>query len=217
MKQTLEERIRAKVDVSGGPNACQVWTGSTGNSGTATIQIQRQSRSVRKVLWELTNGPVPSEHLVMVGCGNKLCMNVRHMFLKSMRAEDMFWSQVKKTAGCWIWTGYIRKAGYGAFMYAGIYQAAHRYSYELHHGPIEGHVPGHPELELCVCHHCDNPSCVRPDHLFLGRDKENHEDMVRKGRHAHGPKHAAAMRTNAAKRSATRRRNTALRKAGLNA
>lgn len=84
--------------------------------------------------------------------------------------EAGFWAAIQKTDDCWIWTKTRTKAGYG------VYRAryAHRLSYEKHHGPI-------PD-GLHVCHTCDNPACVRPDHLFLGTAKDNRDDMVQKGR-----------------------------------
>lgn len=77
-------------------------------------------------------------------------------------------------SGCWLWTGAIagEKMRYGRYRNI----PAHRYSYELHVGPIErGKI---------ICHKCDNPYCVNPDHLWQGTHKENTEDMVRKGRAA---------------------------------
>lgn len=53
---------------------------------------------------------------------------------------------------------------------------AHRYSYELHYGLFDP--------ERLVCHHCDNPSCVRPDHLYLGDAQTNADDKMARGRHA---------------------------------
>ena len=74
-------------------------------------------------------------------------------------------------SGCHEWMGQINR--YGKFRYKGG-QLAHRFSWELNYGPI-------PE-GLHVLHRCDNPSCVRPDHLFLGTHNDNMKDKVLKGR-----------------------------------
>jgi len=93
-----------------------------------------------------------------------------------------FWAKVVKSDGCWEWQGY-RKKGYGHF---GVHPRhiveAHRFSWQLANGPI-------PE-GLFVCHHCDNPPCVRPDHLFLGTNTDNLRDASRKLRLIGGDRHS---------------------------
>jgi hypothetical protein len=92
-------------------------------------------------------------------------------------ATARFWAQVQKGDGCWEWTSRTVVDGYGHLNVGqGKKVLAHRFSYDLHCGPI-------PEGQL-VLHHCDNRLCVRPDHLFLGDHDANMKDMVAKGRKA---------------------------------
>lgn len=82
--------------------------------------------------------------------------------------------------GCQIWLGSTRRGGYGHMTVAQKSCMAHRLAYEEYVGPI-------PE-GLFVCHRCDTPSCINPDHLFLGTNQDNLSDMVAKGRNVSGAK-----------------------------
>lgn len=85
-----------------------------------------------------------------------------------------FWARVEKTDGCWLWLGARDRDGYGQLKRLKRQEKAHRLSWELAHGPI-------PEGVLAL-HHCDNPPCVKPEHLFLGSEADNAADRERKRR-----------------------------------
>lgn len=84
-----------------------------------------------------------------------------------------FYARIEKKGDCMEWTGFRDKDGYGGCRKFGEWKA-HRVSFVLHKGPI-------PQGAL-ICHHCDNPPCVNPKHLFLGTRKDNTQDMMRKKR-----------------------------------
>lgn len=92
-----------------------------------------------------------------------------------MNAIDRFWAKVRKLDGdsCWEWTAARNKHRYGMFWDGEKMVLAHRFAFALTNGA--------DDVED-VCHRCDNPPCVRPDHLFGGTHTENVRDMVHKGR-----------------------------------
>ncbi|MFO7180891.1 MAG: HNH endonuclease signature motif containing protein [Pseudomonadota bacterium] len=98
--------------------------------------------------------------------------------LSPERRAQRFWEKVEKTDTCWIWTGTKLQHGYGALDTRRhgkrIVIRAHRFAWELTYGPI-------PE-GLHVLHECDNPSCVRPEHLHLGTHAQNMAEMAARGR-----------------------------------
>jgi len=91
-----------------------------------------------------------------------------------------FWNKVKKTNSCWEWQGARQiqkgKKWHGLLTFNKQGWLAHRFSWTIHNGPI-------PTGQY-ICHTCDNPACVNPDHLFLGSQADNMRDMNSKGRHA---------------------------------
>lgn len=88
-----------------------------------------------------------------------------------------FWAKVNKTDSCWLWTGATCVRGYGILTFQGNAWRAHRLSYTLTNCSIP--------IGMFICHKCDNPLCVRPDHLFAGTQSSNMRDMVAKGRGYH--------------------------------
>lgn len=97
-----------------------------------------------------------------------------------------FWAKVEKTETCWLWraakAGGSRGCWYGVIGRGSHLEGnvrAHRLAYELIYGPIPA--------GMNVCHTCDNPECVRPDHLFLGTQKDNVLDAISKGRQINPP------------------------------
>jgi len=97
---------------------------------------------------------------------------------------ERFWTKIQRTDSCWEWTGATDRNGYGVISVPTqnkryqVFRKTHRVAWELAYGAVTG--------ELCVLHHCDNPKCVRPTHLFLGTHSDNAHDKYAKGRQAKG-------------------------------
>ncbi len=118
--------------------------------------------------------------------------------------EERFWAKVyragphldKMDTPCWMWTAGRNRRGYGTFQRERPLRA-HRVSWEIENGGI-------PDGKW-VLHHCDNPSCVRPGHLFLGTHKDNMHNRSEKGRQARGERVGRAILSDAAVREIRRR------------
>lgn len=110
-------------------------------------------------------------------------MNTKHILspeeylIETKKRFMKFVSIPENLNDCWEWTGYKPSNGYGHFGINGRVFGAHRISFML----FIGEIPNN----MLVCHSCDNPSCVNPHHLFLGTDKDNTQDMIKKNRRSH--------------------------------
>jgi hypothetical protein len=95
---------------------------------------------------------------------------------KTRPLADKYWEKVDKQGpdDCWNWTGAKTRLGYGSIGVDGKTMSAHRVAWAMEYGSL-------PD-DKDVCHHCDNPGCVNPKHLFLGTETDNMRDKMSKGR-----------------------------------
>lgn len=118
------------------------------------------------------------------GCLKREATIASNKRTKATPAIDRFHDgYVVSESGCWEWRKGKDENGYGVIYVDGRTEKAHRLSWEIHNGPIPEHDSYHGTM---VCHHCDNPSCVNPEHLFIGLANDNVQDMVKKGRNRCG-------------------------------
>lgn len=101
------------------------------------------------------------------------------MGISTKTVAERFWPKVQRGDGCWLWTAAVHRNGYGKFNIGGKIVLAHRVAWALSVGTV-------PEGSY-VCHRCDNPTCVRPDHLFIGTPVDNRQDSISKQRDHVGP------------------------------
>lgn len=156
---------------------CWEWKGPM-SAGLPVFNYRGSKHQPQRFSWRAyKTEDLPEGGRIYRSCRNVLCVNPEHLHDGS--EESRFWSKVSRLGPdeCWEWRA-SRIYGdmpYGRFSRpGGKHVYAHRYSYELHHGPI-------PERQL-VLHRCDNPGCVNPAHLFVGTHQDNVDDMESKGR-----------------------------------
>lgn len=113
----------------------------------------------------------------LTGCS--YCGRRQAYFPATAGYEERFWGRVQKTPGCWIWLGGVSSHGYGQFRYNGENWRAHKLSWFLTHGIVP---KGLSDMKVVLMHSCDVKRCVNPAHLSVATQKENIQDMIRKGR-----------------------------------
>ena len=104
-------------------------------------------------------------------------LKTRSEIAENAALREMFFhlNPCRPEHGCWMWPSYRDPKGYGCIIFDGFKFPVHRLSFKHYKGAI-------PKA-MVVMHECDNPACFNPNHLYLGTQKENVHDMMRKGRH----------------------------------
>jgi len=164
-------------------NDCLIWQGDIKSDGNGRFYHDYERQNINIIAWQIYYSEKPKGRIIKF-CNKKLCIAKNHMGVNTNinDLERAFWSKVKKGSNddCWEWIGNGDINKYGTFYCFGANTQAHRFSYRITNGNFL--------KELCVLHKCDNPSCVNPNHLFLGSHNDNVQDKVEKNRQAKGSK-----------------------------
>lgn len=162
---------------------CWEWKKGCRSDGVAIYYVDRLPVMAHKTAWELTNGRISEDDVLVRLCTSKTCCNPKHMMVLSNdeALAHRFWLKVAigEPDDCWNWKGSLNEHGYGSFNGGDRTRKSHRVAWELTNGEIP---KGDGYHGTCVCHKCDNPQCCNPAHLFLGTTQENMDDKVAKGR-----------------------------------
>ena len=191
--KNINKRIWKHINVTNNDD-CWKWNGCTDRYGNGIINVRKHLVLVRNVAYQIHNYLIQPTDKIIQSCKNRLCCNPNHLHRKNLDEQllDRFWEKVDKRGEneCWEWLGSKDKNGYGQIAVNSIVTKAHRLSWEL---CSNDEIPE----EMLICHRCDNPSCINPNHLFLGNQSDNMIDMLRKnrGKHPKGENHYNAKLT----------------------
>lgn len=187
---TLAARFWAKVDRC--DDGHWVWRGPIDASGRGVFRTRsgddRYYWPAHRFAWEQEHGSIPEGQLLLNRCGVRRCVNPAHLELGTQTNLDRwspparsawFWSRVDRTGGidaCWPWRGtYSATTGHGQTRWNGRPIGTHVLAWQLHHGRER-------RLGAFICHHCDNPLCCNPAHMYEGDAESNAADRERRGR-----------------------------------
>jgi len=189
IKLSLKDRIESEVAFV--PfTGCWIWL--KGNHEDPQLKVMGKMYRVRRLIYEIYKGQIPENGRMFKTCGVDHCLNPEHLYYANESLRPWLDANFKPKhlhkrlernifhepmSGCWLWAGRFNKAGYGTINVDAKARPAHRILYELYKGKIPN--------GLIICHHCDMPACVNPDHLYAGTYKDNSEDMIRRGRGYH--------------------------------
>jgi len=191
MELSNQDGFRFWEKVSKTSIGCWKWNGAIDlTTGRGRFRISKKNYYPIHIMFLLEGIDVPSGMKAFNLCKDCSCVNPNHWELgtpfgrkvknqirKKRPLVERFWDHVdiKSQEECWEWKSSLDGKKYGQFAINQKQYRSHRISWELTCGKIPN--------GLCVLHKCDNSKCVNPSHLFLGTQKDNIQDMARKGRH----------------------------------
>lgn len=163
-KKTVTERFWEKVNKT---DDCWLWTGCS----DGRFKVDSHLLSAHRWAYADFYGEIPDGLPLVHKCGTEDCVRPEHLEPAWGTRPEMFWAKVEKTDTCWLWVAGLTPNGYGQFGIGWPRTAlAHRWAYEETHGPI----PDGMQID----HICRVRTCVRPEHLRVVTNKQNHENIV---------------------------------------
>lgn len=171
---------------------CFIWNGKL-RSSEPVFTYKGRKITVRQAMWEKTYGLVPHGKLVRQSCSSSRCINPDHLFITTRREEakkftglgrrpgvSLFermdgYTSLEPNTGCWLWAGATNDKGYAQIgLHGKTAKAAH-----VNYKRFKGFIPP----DMVIRHTCDVRMCVNPDHLILGTQLDNIQDMIKRERH----------------------------------
>lgn len=186
-------RLWEKIDIKSDDD-CWLWNSCKNPQGFGLISYRHKngkdvSLVASRIVYMIYNGEIPKKGMVYHTCKNSNCCNPKHLRLvipkeinikyNKKEIHDLLYNNIFiADNNCWEWQG-ITRNNYGEIDYKGKRFKTHRFSYMLKNNNFN--IPS----KIKICHICDNPKCINPDHLFSGTQKDNIYDMENKNRSVH--------------------------------